>query len=148
MISFVRPFFPPKRAAAVLVFLAPAFAQTSPAHTALAGSSRGAWSIVPSPTSRAETRYLYGVAGTSSSDVWAVGFAGRTVPGDGYAEHALIEHWNGSAWSLVSAPATGSPDSQFLGVTSVSSRTLWTVGFAGKHRTSAEHTLIERMTEC
>lgn len=89
-----------------------------------------------------------GVTALSPADVWAVGFAGRNIPGDGYAEHVITEHWNGSAWSLVPTPATGSPDSQLPGVAAASTRTVWTVGFAGKHRSSHTHRLIERYTHC
>jgi hypothetical protein len=106
------------------------------------------WSLVASPSPGTPLSALTGIAALSSTDVWAVGWAGRTVPGDGYAEHALIEHWNGSGWSLAAAPAAGSPDSQLLGVTAVSSQTLWAAGFAGKHRTSGNHTLIEHYTRC
>jgi hypothetical protein len=74
MISFVRPLCPPLQAVAVLLVVAPAFAPTSSAHGATAGSSCGAWSIVPSPKSRSATSYVYGVAGTSDRDVWAVGY--------------------------------------------------------------------------
>jgi hypothetical protein len=80
--------------------------------------------------------------------VWAAGYVGHTVPHDGYAEHPLIEHWNGSAWSIVSTPATGSLDSQLLAITSTPSRTIWAVGFAGTHRAGNVHTLTERYTRC
>src|SRR5262249_61121433 len=45
---------------------------------------------------------LYGVAVLSAADAWAVGYgpSGTT---------ALIEHWNGAAWTPVATPSTGGP---------------------------------------
>lgn len=41
------------------------------------------------------TSSLHAVAAHSATDVWAVGYASGTT---------LIEHWNGTRWSLVSSP--------------------------------------------
>jgi hypothetical protein len=91
---------------------------------------------------------LNGVAALSATDIWAVGVAGHTVPHDGYAEHPFVEHWNGLNWSIGPTPATGSPDSQLLAVTAVPPRTIWAVGFAGRHRAGKVHSLIERYVRC
>ena len=106
------------------------------------------WNLVAGPSPGTQFSGLTGIAALSSTDVWAVGLAGNLVPHDGYAEHPLIEHWNGAAWSIVSSPDTGSPDSQLLGVTAIAPRTIWAVGFAGKHRGYATHALIERYVTC
>jgi hypothetical protein len=83
----------------LLLLLMPAFDGASTTHAA-PGNSCGVWSIVPSPTSRAETSYLYGVGGTSSSDVWAVSYH-ADQSGD---RQTLIRHWNGKRWSAVASP--------------------------------------------
>jgi hypothetical protein len=106
------------------------------------------WSIVPSPSSGDQFTTLRGITALSAADIWAVGYAGHTVPHDGYLEHPFVEHWNGSSWSVTPTPVTGSPDSQLLAVTAVSSRTIWAVGFAGKHRAGNVHSLIERYVRC
>jgi hypothetical protein len=58
------------------------------------------WSIVPGPQiPGGEWATLYGVEAVSSSNVWALGYAGSESP--------LMEHWNGHAWSIVSVPGQG-----------------------------------------
>lgn len=62
-----------------------------------------AWSVVPSPNpSRASGAWLYGIAAISSTDVWAVGtyYSQATQ----YYNRVLVEHWDGTSWSIVSAP--------------------------------------------
>jgi len=74
---------------------------------------------------------LKGIAATSVTNAWAVG-AGRG---------ALIEHWNGTSWTLAPAPAltTGS----LAGITALSAASAWAVGTTvdKPHRLA---TLIER----
>ncbi len=62
------------------------------------GSTAG-WTIVPSPNSSAPNNYLYGVAADAPDDVWAVG--GTDQFGSSY--QSLVERWNGTSWSIVSA---------------------------------------------
>jgi len=59
------------------------------------------WTVVPSPQPPSSEGYLLqDVSGASSTDVWAVGY--RVIQqGEGVTDAPLIEHWNGSAWSLV-----------------------------------------------
>jgi hypothetical protein len=47
---------------------------------------------------------LHGVTAVASNNVWAVG-ENEEVPGLGIT--TLIEHWNGSAWSIVPSPTPG-----------------------------------------
>jgi hypothetical protein len=64
-----------------------------------------AWSSVPTPApSGSATDWLFeGVAASSASDAWAVGeqVAGTKI------HDSLYEHWNGTAWSVVSGPNEG-----------------------------------------
>jgi hypothetical protein len=60
--------------------------------------SSGGWSVVPSPNSLALNNYLNGVAAVGSNDAWAVG---GTDSGSSY--RTLVEHWDGTSWSIVSA---------------------------------------------
>jgi hypothetical protein len=70
------------------------------------------WSVVPSPNAgRQVASRLYAVSARSSSDVWAVGFSGASG-----SERPLIEHWNGTAWSLAANPANGASPAYLLGV--------------------------------
>ena len=54
------------------------------------------WKIVPSPNKGTGDNTLHGVAAVSASHVWAVGYTGPTEG----EQRPLIEHWNGSSWSL------------------------------------------------
>ena len=56
------------------------------------------WTVVPSPNPASNRNILRGVGSISSNDVWAVGESGT---------QSLIEHWDGSAWTIVSSPSPG-----------------------------------------
>jgi hypothetical protein len=72
---------------------------------------------------------LYGVAGTSAGDVWAVGLMPTS---------SLIMHWNGSSWAV----SYDQPVGYFLGVSAVSATDAWAVGgtsWWNPSQTLAEH---------
>src|SRR5262249_355882 len=60
-----------------------------------------------------------------SSDVWAVGFYYNGP------RQTLVEHWNGSTWSVVPSPNPDMDDDTLNGVTAISSSDVWAVGAAG-----------------
>ena len=65
------------------------------------------WSvtILPQPAvTGPSSPILHGVTAVASNNVWAVG-ENEEVPGLGIT--TLIEHWNGSAWSIVPSPTPG-----------------------------------------
>jgi hypothetical protein len=82
------------------------------------------WKKIPSPNVDAYFNELYGIAVVKSSDIWAVGLA---YTKNGLNFHTLIEHWNGSAWSIVNSPNVMSAD-ELHSVTLSSPTTLWSVG--------------------
>jgi hypothetical protein len=84
------------------------------------GSSAG-WTIVPSPNSLALNSYLYGVAADAPDDVWAVG--GTDQSGSSY--QSLVEHWDGTAWSIVAA---ASFPGVLYGVVALAPNNVWAVG--------------------
>jgi hypothetical protein len=57
---------------------------------------------VPPPSPGSTGNVFDGVAMVSACDAWAVGFASG-----GGSDQTLIEHWDGSAWSVVPAPSPG-----------------------------------------
>src|SRR5256884_3560235 len=82
-----------------------------------------AWSVVSAVDAGSSGNQLYAVKALATDDVYAVGQqAGAGVP-----NQALIEHWNGKSWSVVSSPADASASVLPLGVTATSS-TLTLVG--------------------
>jgi hypothetical protein len=64
------------------------------------------WQVIDAPFVGNRLNQLLGVSARTASDVWAVG----TWKSLATTLHILIEHWNGSAWSLVSAPDPGDND--------------------------------------
>lgn len=80
------------------------------------------WTVVPGPSAAGS---LYGVSATSEHDAWAVG---------GGAGTALIEHWDGRRWKLL----TGARFGDLLGVSARSPDDAWAAGSLSG-QTLAEH---------
>lgn len=83
-------------------------------------------SVVSSSGPGLATNTLNGVAAISANNIWAVGDdSNSTGPSAPFAP--LVEHWNGSRWSVVTSPMQGTSD--FLsGIAAVSASNLWAVG--------------------
>jgi hypothetical protein len=84
------------------------------------------WSLKPAQDP-GSTDGFSGVTARSASDVWAVGT--ESVNGQLPYGVALIEHWNGTRWSVVQGANPGASDNGLFAVTSVpGSQELWAVG--------------------
>ena len=98
------------------------------------------WSAVPTPSPSSEDSELHAVAAVTSNDVWAVGVA----TAHGFDDpRTLIEHWDGSAWSIVTAPSPGTGSDVLLSVTAVSPTDVWAVGYTTPTKGGRRQTLIE-----
>jgi len=86
-----------------------------------------AWAIVTSPnTSSTQNNFLESVTCVWQSDCWAAGFSSST----GGVDQTLIEHWDGSAWALVTSPNTSATQlNVFYGATCASGSECWGVGW-------------------
>ena len=100
------------------------------------------WKIVKSPNGGLDNSELHGIAALSQNNVWSVGYD-HTGP-EGPPVQGLIEHWNGSTWSIVPGPNPGSNNN--LNLVSASSATdIWangntmTGGFGTPSKTLLEH---------
>ena len=95
------------------------------------------WARVPSPDPGGGTNvYLTAVTSLSPTDAWAVGSytttAGKT--------RALAAHWNGTRWTLVTAPNPANGGFLDLnGVSAASPSDIWAVGTYGNEKTLALH---------
>ncbi len=85
------------------------------------------WAVVASPAASTQNNHLDGVTAISASDVWAVGDF-QNASG---VFQTLTEHWNGTAWSIVSSPSGVGPEAGLLGVAAVSTSDVWAVGDTG-----------------
>ena len=78
------------------------------------------WQVINPPDPAPSQSALQGVASLSSNDVWAFGFAATNPT-------LQIQHYNGSQWSLVSAPALPS-SAAFESMSALSSNSIWAAG--------------------
>lgn len=86
------------------------------------------WIQVPSPNKPTPSGSSYSSALTSTvalapNDVWAVGYyrVGNT-------EHTLVEHWDGTQWSIIPSPDGPTGDGWLRGVHASSPNDIWAVG--------------------
>ncbi|HLJ81535.1 MAG TPA: hypothetical protein VKT52_08625, partial [Ktedonobacterales bacterium] len=90
----------------------------------------GSWQVVPSPAIDVSNSTfgarLHSVAVVSATDVWAVGF-GPQPGGPAYVKQTLIEHWNGTSWSIVPSPNPPSAYSEVEldGVFALAANNVW-----------------------
>jgi len=109
-----------------------------------------AWHLVATPalpSDAARSGTLSGVVALSPTDAWAVGeYSARNLD-----RRALIEHWNGTAWQVVSIPdacasSMSYPRTTLLSVTAAGARDVRAVGsFGGCSRTNGyDQVLIEQ----
>lgn len=86
------------------------------------------WSRVASPSRLGVHNYLTSVTAISTDDVWAVGY---TWAAHTSYQKTLIEHWDGTAWSILTSPNPGQKlvYNQLLSVHGLAADDLWAVGF-------------------
>jgi hypothetical protein len=83
---------------------------------------------------------LYGIGGSSPTDLWAVGYykTGNEI------YESLTIHWDGSNWSEVESPNTTTYN-WFNGITATGSNDVWAVGFEYEDSgTGISHPLTQR----
>jgi hypothetical protein len=94
----------------------------------------GRWTMTPlavSPHPRTTGTILNGVSSVSAANAWGIGLFYRAKPGviAGTAPAgALIEHWDGTSWSIVRNPASARRDAELSALTVVSPANIWAVG--------------------
>ena len=113
--------------------LAGVLAPAGPAAASASGCQT--WASTQPPGPGTSNNEFLGAAVLSSCDAWAVGFdlsAGL--------DQALVEHWNGSSWTVVPSPSPGSSAS-LTSVRALSANDIWAAGSFSE--SAAEHTLIE-----
>jgi hypothetical protein len=99
------------------------------------------WKVQSSPRAKGSTQnYLDGVAATSRTNAWAVGYYYR--PG-GSSTRTLVLHWNGTAWKRQPSPNARRAFNNLYGVAATSRINAWAVGsspyYKGGERILLEH---------
>lgn len=120
-------------------------AGSSPVERTLAMRWNGtSWSI-PSMPVLPTGGSLYGVDGSTASNVWAVGTTNVDLGGGLVRVVTLTERWNGSLWQVVPSPSpAGSGFSALTGVKTFSASRAWAVGHATVPGGLATQTLTAR----
>jgi hypothetical protein len=86
------------------------------------------WTRVGIPSKLGVHNYLTSVTAVAADDVWAVGY---TVAIHASTQKTLVEHWDGTAWSIVPSPNPGRNVlyNQLLSVDAFGPDDVWAVGF-------------------
>ena len=96
------------------------------------------WQVAATPTFSGLTNILYGVAATSATNAWAVGYLDNSSSDS----QSLILHWDGTTWKQVPSPDPSTQYTVLYGVTAISATNAWAVGdYSGDN--GVERTLIE-----
>jgi hypothetical protein len=99
------------------------------------------WNVVPSPSPGSGYNMLRGVTAISASNIWAVGYYVNIGTSN---FQTIIEHWNGRKWTLIRSPNPGSGGNYLFGISAISERNIWTIGYYNPTSTSSNsQTLIE-----
>jgi hypothetical protein len=83
------------------------------------------WSVVSTPTIDVINVKLNSVDAIDGDDAWAVGYS--DAMNCGLCAQTLIEHWDGTSWSVVPSPNPGWAN-QLYGVAAASETDVWAVG--------------------
>src|SRR5207249_2791426 len=67
---------------------------------------------------------LMAVSTVSTNDVWAVG----SYRNSGGPDQTLVEHWNGTQWTVVPSPNSEPSYNYLFGVAVVAANDVWAVG--------------------
>jgi hypothetical protein len=73
---------------------------------------------------------LQAVKAISSNDIWAAGNVSYVASGVGQVQ-AVIEHWDGTRWSLVASPSPADTATTLTGFALFASNDIWAVGTRG-----------------
>ncbi|HKF78935.1 MAG TPA: alkaline phosphatase family protein [Candidatus Dormibacteraeota bacterium] len=96
------------------------------------------WTIVDIPQPGSERDILFAASALSAFDVWAVG----DQEGANGKFETLVEHFDGTGWSVVPSPDPGTTGNHLYGVKAIGPDDVWAVG-QQLGETGPDQTLIE-----
>ncbi len=109
-------------------------------------AATAAWGVVPSPNRGNLDNELKGLATVSATDAWAVGEYNPGVPPTVTGRRTLIEHFDGSSWTLAPSPNpswSGMDLATLEDVDAVSATDVWAVGYSEDFASLRLNTLVE-----
>jgi carboxypeptidase family protein len=101
--------------------------------TGIAQGNLDVWGTVPSPSRGNKASDLKGIDAVAGDDIWAVGEFNPGIPPTETGRRTLIEHWNGTSWSVVRSPNPnweGLDYATLEAVDDVASNDVWAVGYS------------------
>jgi hypothetical protein len=96
------------------------------------------WTAIPLPNVGPNENSLLGVSELSSGHVWAVGYFVNAE----FQQQTLVQHYDGSSWSVITSPSPGAQENILYGVAALSDSDVWAVG-TDKDANGVWHTLTE-----
>ncbi len=101
------------------------------------------WTITPSPSVGTYGGDILGIVALSATNAWAVGLV-YTSNAQYPTTKTLIEHWNGTAWSIFPSPNVNTIENTWGSITAISPTDIWAGGIysksqVGYHSTLAAH---------
>ncbi len=99
-----------------------------------------AWTVIPSVNVGTGSNFLTGVTVVKANNAWAAGYYVSSTGID----QTLIEHYNGTSWSVVASPNPGMNSDVLTAINAHAANKIWVVGYDTNSSTGYEHTLIER----
>ena len=84
------------------------------------------WTLINSPNANDQANELRGVSAAADNDAWAVGtvYADNTFT----KSRTLIEHWDGTRWSVVKSPNINASINILEAIAAVTANDIWAVG--------------------
>jgi hypothetical protein len=82
------------------------------------------WTAFPLPNVGPNINSLFAVSMLPSGEAWAVGYFVNAS----FHEKTLVEHFDGSTWTVVAAPSPGARQNILYGVVAISEDDVWAVG--------------------
>jgi hypothetical protein len=107
------------------------------AHSIIEAWDGAAWRLAATPRLDTQRDILFSASATTANDVWAVGERQDSAGRFG----ALIEHWDGTVWSVVPSPDPGSSGNHLNAVAAAGRDDVWAVG--QRNDASSDQPLVE-----
>lgn len=99
------------------------------------------WNVVASANVGTGNNYLTSITTVTQNNIWAAGYYVDSTTG---FNQTLIEHWNGTAWSVVASANPGKASNVLTSISAHAANKIWVAGYFTNSSTGFDHTLTER----